>query len=70
MATINNNTYVAWRACNFRESSKIVEDKLKEIGKLLRVQSLSVTVDQGTDNFAEGDFEVADVEEECNKYLT
>ena len=47
-----------------------MEDKLKEIGKLLRVQSLSVTVDQGTDNFAEGDFEVADVEEECNKYLT
>jgi hypothetical protein len=47
-----------------------VEDKLKEIGKLLQVQSLSVTVDRGTDNFTEGDFEVADVEEECNKYLT
>ena len=44
-----------------------MEDKLKEIGKLLQVQSLSVTVDQGTDNFADRDFEVADVEEECNK---
>ena len=70
-ADLDMSSVQSWNiiACNFRESSKIVEDKLKEIGKLFQDKSRSVTLDQGTDNFAGGDFEVADVEEECNKYL-
>ena len=47
-----------------------MEDKLKEIGKLFKTRSLSVTQGQGTEHFADADlddFEVVEVSEECNK---
>ena len=58
----------------FRESSKIVENKLKDIGKLFKSSGLSVTRGQGTDVFAANDrimrsddLEVVDELDECNK---
>ena len=47
-----------------------MEDKLKEIRKLFKTKSISVTQGQGTKHFADadlGDFEVVEVSEECNK---
>ena len=62
--------------CNvvFRDSSKIVETKLKEIGKLFKEKKISVTRGQGTDSFADNDLmmrnadmELVEVLDECNK---
>ena len=47
-----------------------MEDKLKRIGKQLLDGRQSVTLGQGTENFGnedDGDFNVAEVSEECNK---